>query len=371
VQRQQDKERFGDLAKMAASLQKLIDLRLRLRDMSALSVSTASMAIGRRISPGEPSMTARIDRDIATARAAIVQIANNQPYDAAIVAKLMARLRDDIAADATLDAFDATDVGRAAKAAGMPDDVRQLAAYRANPIQKVAEFTVAYFTSLHTTPPSFFELFGYDLLTVNGAWITANGDYVSEKSVMARPGALNRYQTQVADILHGISVDPSSNWSLDMVNSTTQAPTIVNTDGTTIVLVRQSETFVSVGHHAAIFALDKFAQNGGYIEYRRISAGTVETKGKWFITASYVHTRVALDTDGNVWILRSPTGLLSVYNRDGELITENSNTGIRALVVSASGGVWALFGRDNGYAIIYSRCAKLRLPPAAEYNRGL
>ena len=130
-------KQLDDMVTMANTLLDLVELARRVDELTPLAVSGTTMSIGRRMDRGGSDLKRRIDEAIAAAVATIDQIAENKPYDMNSVEVLLSKLRDDIAADEVLDIFDDTVAGKAAKQAGIPDELRLLIAMRENPLEIV------------------------------------------------------------------------------------------------------------------------------------------------------------------------------------------------------------------------------------------
>jgi len=139
-QRQEAKKRFTDMAKLAKALLQLIKLRARPRGMSNAYVATATLKIGRRLASGDAGVDDGIDTIIAGALAVVDDMIDQKPYNASFVQDAMVKFRDALAADAALDAFDATPAGQSDLVRRMNDDERQLLAYRVNPLEKYLQF---------------------------------------------------------------------------------------------------------------------------------------------------------------------------------------------------------------------------------------
>jgi hypothetical protein len=153
-----ESKRLGDMNVTAGMLRQLAGLASKIDVMHPMTVTGTMLQIGRRLNRSGSDLKQRIDVVIAAAVATIDRIAENKPYVMNSIGELLFKLRDDIAADYVLDTFDDSDAGRAAKYAGIPDDVRFLVALRADPIETLALFITNRVTSMCATEYGFLQL---------------------------------------------------------------------------------------------------------------------------------------------------------------------------------------------------------------------
>jgi len=360
---QKEGKRLDDLAKMANTLASLSRLRARMRDETNLEISAATMTIGRRLDVDGSTIAQRLEIAIEDAIVIIRQIADRRAYDMTIIARQMERLRDDIAADGSLDMYDATDDGQAAKAAGVDDDARLVAAYRANRIQKVAEFDVT--DHYHKNRP-FFELGNSGLIYISNVFhrpngVTMSADDASKRGYFQVNALLPKY---IGTYTRGAQIDPASEWTFDEAQRKVHNKRTDQSD-----LIPEGSKFVSFRQHAAVFSAEKQTSGGFKTSYFKFVDGANKPvlKASWMIDKVYLHTPITLDADGNVWAIGA-SNTLRVFNADGVPISSMYGVKIRALASAAIGGVWALVKvQSPRFARFY--CANFRLVPAAELNR--
>jgi len=369
VQRQEEKRRFDDMAKMTAIMQELINLRARLPEMTELEVSTATMGIGRRISPGGSGMAQRIDAIILDAHVVIGHIIRNETYDMTIVRQRLATLREDIAANATLDAFDATDVGRAAKKAGVSDDVRQMAAYTRFPVQTIATFTLDGVGSYDT-------LFCIEETGHIASMNLLEFSYSDRFAVYRKDGTKISNSTDLLPLVkqyhklyeNGISLIGSAKniWHIDW-NSPRAQKTIwgmSNGERLDISIIDQFRyKFIANGAHFALIKQVETNPNGGYYDYWRSGVEFRGEKVSWpyHSNSTYHPNTVTIDAGGNVWVADAKN--LRVFTANGDFISSIDipyNVGINA---DADGNVWLISARSW-----YRTFTNFRLVPATQYR---
>jgi len=375
VRRQHDKKRFGDLVKMSDIMAKLGRLRARLPEMTELEVATATLAIGRRLAEDGSDIERRIDAALADAHVVVDHILKDEPYDMQTIAARMDALRRDIAADVALDAFDATDVGRAAKAAGVPDDARQLAAYKANPIQKLATFVMAVYDDGYF---KFYEVPGKDIISAAGLFYRKGGALIDPGSVVG--GKLSEQTDDLrhfADFRAYLDMDPVDGWTVDLANSDKTRTKVWGkrrdeTDAVIAVYLDLDEVFVARGRHAAVFKLSPdrtvvtYTPVGG--QPGQIATAARSSGGSWWLGQHrHLHYRVTIDMGGNVWLVDGVG--MHVLSATGYHIGSVLDSRIFAVTSSADGTVWALVADRN--AVDQSSCVQFGLVPDAEYSRGL
>lgn len=369
VRRQQDKQRFSDLAELSTSLGSLSKLRIRIADMTPLEVSTATLAIGRRLAADGSGMEKRIEAVIFDVHTTIGRIIRGEPYEMPNIRVQLQRLRGDIAADASLDAFDAA-TGYELKLANMPDDARQLVAYRANPVQKLAEFS----TYRMGVGDSFFVINGSDNIVVDDLIFRPFGEEMDDRHNEST------FRAQLTEEKYNfrIKYDRSPIWRVDSFQEDTyQTIVSIQTDDASKKAsfpVDRDSVFVATEQHAAIFSLDAAS---GHISYRRFNSIKRVFENTAILPVDVPHFSVyafTIDMNGYVWCVDSndhlfvfsPSGIsiaVDATNRPVPVITDRPIQGVAA---SADGSVWTLSVQRR-----LTTCIKYRLVPDDEYMRGL
>jgi len=373
--RRKDQERrAADVERLVASLQRLTQLRAEVFSLSPLQLSTATLAIGRRFDSAGNDAADFIDKTIDEVMALIQRIRTGEDYTMDVVAKRMALLRDGLAADASLDAFDAA-VGPDMRRF-MSDDARQLAAYRANPVQKIAllrDFGIDHVNSVVSFKRRL-------LVSSTGIGFPDNYaiDYRGNRTDMLPRYSFSNFASSVdgrwvSDGSGSIYHDSDPTITYPMPVSVTEYAV---SRGDYICFVNNDSTVIS----CRVFRADKpsrtfVAQSAEPIDIyenpkRRILHPINELPLS--MRVGEFLNRIAIDVNGNIWHIqesaneRSKGTALIVLNSGGNRIARVEEPGCFA-VSAGIDGVWVASYVDYAQ-VMYTN---YRLVPPAEYNRGM
>jgi hypothetical protein len=364
VRRMHDSQRFGDMAKLAAALAELGTVRARLHAMSPIEVATATMEIGRRIARDGRDIEQRVEAVIFDAVTAINHIVRDEPYQMPDIAAELAKLRADIAADNALDVFDGV-TGRALKAAGVPDDVRQLAAYRTRPVEIMAMFRVTVNLAL-AREKAFYEDHQKHTIVIENQAFQRNGKLLSSSPD----------RTRLQDICETAGFRPGSEVDLMRWHSANNWFTInLAHNPAVIVPLRNAESpsvFVTNKQHAGSFAWSDATE---VLSYARFNPATKAFEPPVVLPITIRgHSAISIDSDGNTWIVA--TNGLYVLSPSGTPLSVDA-AGRPAPVIAFPLFFMVAAASDEGVWVVKTTahspadCTKLRVVPYATYTAGM
>lgn len=376
-----DERQLTDMKIMAKLLEQLSHLRAHAANMAPLEVASATLPIGRRLGVNSDDAVSDVERRIEAAIRAVVatieDIAAGRPYDMDVVRPLMAKLRDDIAADGVLDAFDATPAGQSAKLLGVPDDARSLIAYRANPVEKVAEIATNQSVNVLCASQYGFVSAGevYYELNRRTSFVQTGHTTDAQKHAAIVTNAIN-----FADHFHAVS-GPNAQWIVKMrdsgsiaIRTIRSAQDDVISNGRDVVLttgsymIRVSEDFNAItrffGYNG--IKIDVWKANNADGTSNRLVVGKARGGPRFLLRED----RMAVDADGNLWCICWMPGqstYVIVYNQTGDKIAQFDEAGVRYGGICAGiGCVWIGIERGSQNYIV-----QYRLAPSAAYNAGM
>lgn len=381
-----DERQLTDMKIMAKLLERLSHLRAHAANMAPLEVASATLPIGRRLGVNSDDAVSDVERRIEAAIRAVVatieDIAAGRPYDMDVVRPLMAKLRDDIAADGVLDAFDATPAGQSAKLLGVPDDARSLMAYRANPVEKVAEIATNQSVNVLCTSRYGYVSAGevYYELNRRSSFIQTGRPTDASMHGMVVAVAVN-----FADRFHVVS-GPNSQWVTRQRDSGSVAIRTIRSAQDIVVSTANEVVLMSGSYMIHVTEdFDSIARSLGYAGGIKILAWKVDNdgnanrlivgntrhgtilRGKRFLLRE---DRMAVDADGNLWCICWMPGqwtYVVVYNQNGAEIAQFDEAGVRYGGICAGiGCVWIGIERGSQNYIV-----QYRLAPSAAYNAGM
>lgn len=403
ARRKDQEQRAWAISELGASLSKLGALRAMSYKLAPLELSTASMRIGRRFDDTGDDAAAFLDATIDGVIAQLQRVRAGDSYDMDFVHAQMAKLRDGLAADASLDDFD-----RTTGPTPLPEDVRQLVAYRAYPVQTLALFVV---TSLRTAEISRI-IDTSEPLSVTRSSI---GFYTAG---MFEFGSNKRMWKEVPDKGPGeICTTSTGAWRRSMRNgymfhTSAQEIEYEMPDVLTDVTPLNPNVFaaLAVGDYFAIifdkkwfggsnivclvYRVDRSARQlipmsssadpivlfeTGTAPFENLIRST-SSNGRFSFAAPNIKTihhhatRVAIDAGGNIWHLGASANWrtskkISVRNSKGDLIKSVESTAGGFALASGAEGVWLAVERGtagtDSHAIEF---ANYRLVPPSSYQ---
>lgn len=402
--RQREEQRFRDLKQLLDWIGALCQIRTKVYAMTPLEVSTATMRIGGRFDDDGSTMAAKIDAIIRRGVEIQANILTDVEYDINEIRMLVRELRDVIADEEMINAFDRlyrpTNSDKS-QLFGLPDDVQRLVAARANPIQKIAEFEV---DSLDPYSKSWAN---------NGVLSIADYtyNYAGQRLSIGREN--RQYAPGEQDWVRGtrfiydeagykiIATDAFGWWALASKTHNYTFRTLFNA----VVMNDFTHGLVHSSTPGKVYTFP-VDFNPGNKWYHLISAGPDKLAALLFVPgvetgrphmvvhfltvnrelgtisiannidvpqiddAIGVYASFALDSHGNLWHCGPGVNdRLYVRSPGGELIGE-INAGRVNDVCNAEDGVWVT-STSPTHAYRKQLCANYRLAPAAVYNRGL
>ena len=392
-ERQRQKQRFLDFATLGEISVVLSKIRADVYALTPLEVSTATMRIGDRFDDDGTTMAARLDallRLIVNMQATLLA---GGDYDVDQVLAQVRAFRDAIAEDTTRAKFEQamTILDASGSYRRLPDDIQRLMAYRANPVQKLADFSIvspgrrqiwahngrirvddteyAYDGTLMGRSPYEYAPGAIDGIAYNslgqaivaleprGSWAMTLQPTLSPLDLQFMSAITNGYVKVYSDDQISHSSAPNKLFQLSITNPKKHR---INT----LQLVSANNT--TIGTVAQMTAADKKR----VLAFFRLSIdtanATITNVGAIYDTDTmFKREAIALDSGGNVWIARRDSKVL-IFNAGNQQIAQLDNIIVSSMCV-AEDGVWITYMDSAGA----HRCANYRLAPAAVYNRGL
>jgi hypothetical protein len=357
-----ESERLGDMAKMSSLLQQLADLAHRLDELTPLGVAGATLQIGRRLDRSGSDLKRRIDEAIAVAVATIDQIAENEPYDMNSVEVLLSKLRNDIAADDSLDEFDRTDAGRAAKYVGLPDDVRLLIQLRSSPVEVVGAIPMRKKITWMCVTEHGYMSYNDGSLYPDYVKIGINSDRAKHLDAVR---SRNKYE--------GAAFGPNS------VREHRGAH-IGPTWGTApVTIVNPRALILATGsYEAAVFLDFPFADNTLYpnsvvCKLRKASIADIKLVAQYTVhynTFTFRPSHMAIDANGFLWCICTQadnTNRIIVVDARGRILDDVSfRDNTIDCICAGVEGVWIAVSFNSKHEIKH-----LRLAPTYNYSVGM
>lgn len=383
--RKEQERRMDDIAELGRQMLQLVQLRKSVFSMTPLELSTATLTIGRRFDESGQDAATFVDTTIDMVIAQLQRIRSGTDYDMDIVHKRMAQLRGGLAADASLDDFDAA-TGFALKKAGMPDDARQLAAYRANPVQIVArlesemqEDDIDYVVGaarqlLYVTkssigfPPQLMTEFKSGKIEVDKyeMYQNARRNPVGwQINLYASDRIAHTSKPNIAYTVPPFSYDYGAyGYGYLVFGTKTHVCLLYSRDQVTFCAIYRTSIDGDTGIMTPVsdpFPIAQFAIDPNDVE-------------QWSLRDDVHERHIAIDNDGNVWhtdkVGRNPGGAVIVRSIRGGIIKTTKHDGVFA-IATGDDGIWAASRSPAGAAVPAITYTNYRLVPPAEYNRGM
>jgi len=383
AKRQDQERRASDIELMATSLGKLAHLRSYMYQLTPLELSTTTLAIGRNFGESGDDAANFVDQTISDVIDLIQRIHSGAPYTMDLVRKRMAKLREDLAADASLDAFDAA-VGPDASRL-MSEDSRRLAAYRANPVQIIAELNdvsgTANINELVQTNSRLratndvIGIFPYFAIDFYGLTENINRVRISDDPDKLADSAFDGtwYLSGASSLYH--------NYDRTVIYA--KPDTLVQP---AIARGNYLCSFYTLGDivKCRVFRADKasktFVELSDVTIYDRVPAEfPIFDQSRFLVPLPFARpakklsahvARVAIDADANIWHVDKP----AQYDTGDAVIVRNSNgTRIASIkmpgcfaICAAADGVWVASASGG-----VMKFTNMRLVPSEVYNRGM
>lgn len=371
-QQQREKHRFRDLAIIGEWLVTVANIRADVYEKSALRVSTDTMRIGNRLDDGAV-MAVELDEVLQVISAEQVSLIRGEPYDLNQIRVRVRRLRDEIADGATLAKLDRM---LPHMRSDVPSDARLLAAYRADPIQKIAEILhIAYTTE---------RIWMYNkLLRIGDLRYLVDGTFFDRTAYVFGQDRANRFgRGQMV-----VAIDPLGMWAKDVTPAESAResgrPPFATQDSVLAHLSAPSKKYRFVGIPTIAMTLVSYGTSilGAYTPLvpdtwtaafftfsidPATNTISMRTRFDLPMRQGKQNRSFAFDSHGNIWCGDAAIGLI-VYDPSGVEIAKRTDITAMSLC-TADDGVWALcLDPDDDSAFL----ANYRLVPTEVYNRGL
>lgn len=372
VRRKTDKERFTDMATMATTVNELITVTREYDNSDRRMLAGATLTIGYRIGTDVSAMIERLEAAISTAATTIDNIAENKPYDMDAVARVLSKLRDDIAADGVMHAFNDITDGKLSKDFGIDADTLQLIAYRYMHTETIAILQVRFKpTSLNVTQ--------YGYISNNGV-----NYQIGRKSTADREYHIDTIRYFDSNLPKTAKMGPLTDWNYNAGKGQYE-PKNIDISARSGIKWNNRALFFSTGSYLVAIFLDfldsenilnssiiprvqsvvlrAWKANKEAKDYVKIGGATLQYE-------SYIFSRnhMAVDKDGHIWmILEDASGNTSVaiYNLDGKKIDSFTQNECNSICAGMD-GVWIGMTSGDKYYV-----SNQRLAPVSAYYAGM